>query len=109
MVIENNLQELEFKRDSLQKIIQEAQNALDTAKAKARKTGTYADPDWFVQTKSVIRERTNEVHSINRNIKEIKKNGNINTRINLFQEAAKTLLAKEKYDEINALAESWHK
>lgn len=102
------LKELESSREKIQKIVAEAQGSLDKAKAELKKTGKYADPSWFAITKTTIRDRTTELHSINRQIKQLRcQLSRSNPKASFFQEAARKLLDKATYDEINKLANSW--
>lgn len=97
----DTLHKLEVKRNDDQKVLTEAQIALDEAKIALKFDGTPSNPKWFMNTRVIIRDRTNDIHSTNRRIKAIK---SILYRSNLknsyFREAAKKVLSKEQFDKI---------
>jgi hypothetical protein len=106
----DELKELEASRDGLQVLINQAQSELDEAKAKQKLTGEYANPEWFAKTRQVIREETIELHNINRKIKTLRsQRSRSNPKAAFFQDAARKLLSTEKYNEINALANTMMK
>jgi hypothetical protein len=100
--------ELEEQRSQLETIIGEAQGQLDEAKARQRLTGEYADADWFIKTKALIRDETVKLHGINRRIKDIKSQmSRANPKAAYFQEAAKKVLDSDTYNKINSIANEW--
>jgi hypothetical protein len=102
------LQSYETQRDEVCTLLEQAQSDLDDAIAKQKISGEYADPVWFAKTKGVIREKTNELHSINRQIKAIKMNLNrSNPRAAYFQQAARNIVDDDTYKQIEELANSW--
>jgi methyl-accepting chemotaxis protein len=114
VIRENNVIEqlfhLEQERDQTQKVLQEAQEALDAAKGDLKKTGKYSDPSWFASTKTAVRNKTAELHTINRKIKEFKSQlSRSNPKASYFQEAAKKVLDPTTYDKINYQANEWLK
>lgn len=96
---------LEKQRDSEQRALQEAQNSLDEAKGNLKAFGRYSDATWFAKTKTIIRDKTISIHAFNRKIKEIRSIlSRSNPRASYFKEAAKRLLSKEQFEEIEEKA-----
>jgi hypothetical protein len=67
-------------------------------------------PKSFADLRLTIRENTTKLHDINRNIKDLHRQlSKSNPKAAFFQQAAKKLLAPNKYEEVNELANRWMK
>ena len=91
---------LEQQRDDLENEISNNLKLLEAAKVKQLNTGIYANPSWFSQIKTKIREDTNKLHNINRQLKKIKSVSDDS----YFKKAARELLDSDIYEQIILLS-----
>jgi DNA repair exonuclease SbcCD ATPase subunit len=109
-ILPERLLELEQQREELQRLILEAQAQIEQAKAHQKATGEYMEAKSFADLRLTIRENTTKLHDINRNIKDLHRQlSKSNPKAAFFQQAAKKLLAPNKYEEVNELANRWMK
>ena len=106
-MIENINQETFRKKNiELTTQIQEAQANIAKAKADFKTKGVYADHHWFQTQRQIIRDKTAELHALNRDFKLIQSNNrDVNTMGIRFKNAAKGYLPTETFTAIEELAD----
>lgn len=104
----DEMRQLETRRAKLEMEIGNAQAELDQAKANQKKTGEYMDPIEFAELKTKVRDGTNELHALNRDIKALRSKINrSNPKASYFQQAAKQILDEDTYNKVEDLANNW--